>query len=174
MKGAIAALLPENPLHPPVRREGRPKGLNVLGTFAHYPELATAYHSFNGHLLYNTSLTLRDRELLILRVATLRDCNYEWAQHVVIATDVDVSAEEIDRVRAGADAPGWSTHEAALLRAVDELISDALISEATWRELSTELNTRQLMDLIFTVGAYDLLAMALRSLGVPLDDDLRK
>ena len=28
------------------------------------------------------------------------------------------------------------------------------------------------MDLVFTVGAYDTLAMALRSFGVELDDDL--
>ncbi len=28
------------------------------------------------------------------------------------------------------------------------------------------------MDLVFTVGAYDLLAMAMRSFGVELDDDL--
>ena len=60
-----------------------------------------------------------------------------------------------------------------MVRAVDELVADALISDATWAVLAAELDVQQLMDLVFTVGAYDLLAMAFRSFGVPLDDDLQ-
>ena len=37
-----------------------------------------------------------------------------------------------------------------------------------------ELDTQQRMDLVFTVGAYDLLAMAFLSFGVELDDDLKR
>jgi AhpD family alkylhydroperoxidase len=174
MRGAIKALLPDNPRHPQVKRDDRPKGLNVLGTLAHHPQLTTAYHTFNGHLLYNTSLTPRQRELLILRVAHVRDCEYEWAQHVVMATDLGVSAAEIERIRDGGDAAGWSALEAAMLRSVDELLADARIGDSTWTQLTAELSTQNVMDLIFTVGAYDVLAMALRSFGTQLDDDLRK
>ena len=74
MREALAALLPPNPRHaPPERTADRPKGLNVLGTLAHHPELARAYHTFNGHILFNTSLSPRQRELLVLRVAAVRD-----------------------------------------------------------------------------------------------------
>ena len=59
-----------------------------------------------------------------------------------------------------------------MVRAVDELLADALISDGTWAVLAAELDVQQLMDLVFTVGAYDLLAMAFRSFGVELDDDL--
>lgn len=173
MRDAIKALLPDNPRHPQVRRDDRPKGLNILGTLAHHPELTKAYHSFNGHLLYNTSLTLRQRELLILRVAHLRGCDYEWAQHAVMAVDVGMSSDEVERVREGGHA-SWSPLESALLLAVDELIAGARISDSTYAALTTELDTQNVMDLIFTVGAYDLLAMAMLSLGVQLDDDLRK
>ena len=55
---------------------------------------------------------------------------------------------------------------------MDELVADAMITDATWAELAAELDVHQLMDLVFTVGAYDVLAMAFRSFGVPLDDDL--
>ena len=57
-------------------------------------------------------------------------------------------------------------------RAVDELVADAEITDGTWQELAAELDRHQLMDLVFTVGAYDLLAMAFKSFGVELDDDL--
>jgi alkylhydroperoxidase family enzyme len=174
MRDALAALRPVAPRHPfPERRDDRPKGLNVLGTMAHHPQLATAYHTFNGQVQFGTTLTLRQRELLVLRVATVRDCPYEWAQHAVIAGDVGLAADEIARVADGPDAPGWSPLEAALLRAVDELVVHARIADATWAELSRELDAPQLLDLIFTVGAYETLAMVIRSVDMELDDDLR-
>ena len=173
MREALAVLLPENPRHPRLRTEGRPKALNALGTLAQYPELARAYHVFNGHVIYNTTLSPRQRELLVLRVAAVRRSEYEWAQHVVLAADVGITDDEVEWVTVGPDAEGWSAGDAALLRAVDELLADACITEDTWTTLAGELDTQQLMDVVFTVGSYDLLAMAFRSFGVELDDDLK-
>lgn len=172
MRDALAALRPAGARLPAPRREGRPKGLNALGTFAHYPALAQAWHTFNGHVLFATSLSERQRELAVLRVAVLRHSDYEWRQHAVLAGDVGIDAEEVARVADGPDAPGWAAADGALLRAVDELVTDAVISDATWEELAGALDTHQLMDLVFTVGAYDLLAMAFRSFGVEIDADL--
>jgi alkylhydroperoxidase family enzyme len=175
MRDALAALIPPEPRHPlPERRGDRPKGLNILGTLARHPALTRAYHAFNGHVLFATTLSLRQRELLVLRVAAVRQAEYEWAQHVVIGEDVGLEPEEIARVEAGPDAPGWSPFDAALLRAVDELVADAKIADPTWQVLSGELDEGQLMDLVFTVGAYDLLAMAMRSFQVELDADLKR
>ena len=95
-------------------------------------------------------------------------------QHAILAGDVGLSAEEIERVAAGHDAPGWSTLERTMLTAVDELVADATVSDITWAALAAELDEQQLMDLVFTVGAYEVLAMALRSFGVALDADLRR
>ena len=172
MREALAAIRPAEPRHPFPETEGRPKGLNVLGTFAHHPELTRAYNTLIGHLLFATTLDLRTRELLVLRVAARRRADYEWAQHVVLAGDVGISDEEVLRVVDGPDAEGWSAHDAALLRAVDELVDDARIADATWATLAAALDTQQLLDLIFTVGAYDALAMMMRTFGVPLDADL--
>ena len=173
MRDALAAMRPPNQRHPFPKREGRPKGLNALGVLALQPELTRAFNTFNGHLLFASTLTPRQRELLVLRVAAVRDARYEWEQHVVLAGDNDIDADEVACVAAGPDAPGWSGLERAMLRAVDELVRDALISDETWSVLAGELDEQQLMDLVFTVGAYDLLAMAFRTFGVPLDDDLK-
>jgi alkylhydroperoxidase family enzyme len=173
MRDALAALRPPNPRHPfPERRDDRPKGLNILGTLAQHPELTRAYHTFNGHVLFGSTLEPRERELLVLRVGALRQAEYEWVQHKVMGADAGLTPDEIDRVTEGPDAEGWSPLDGALVRAVDELVRDARISDATWAVLAEAFDTRQLMDLIFTVGAYDLLAMMLRSLGVELDADL--
>src|SRR5262249_15245927 len=155
------------------RDPNRPKGLNALGTLAQHPTLTTAFHTFNGHILFGTTLSPRQRELAVLRVAARRDATYEWTQHAVLAGDAGIAPEEVERVAAGPDADGWSVLEAAIVRAVDELVDDAMITDQTWAALAAELDVEQLMDLVFTVGNYDLLAMAFRSFGVQLDDDLR-
>ena len=173
MRAALAPLRPENPRHPRPQTEGRPKGLNVLGTFAHHPELTQAFMTFNAHVLFTSTLTVRQRELLVLRVAALRGSTYEWEQHAVIAGDNDITATEVAQVAEGPDAGGWSPFEQALLRAADELVKDASIGAATWAVLSDELDAQQLLDVVFTVGAYDVLAMALNVCGTPLDDDLK-
>jgi alkylhydroperoxidase family enzyme len=175
MQDALAALLPPNPKHPfPPRDPARPKGLNILGLMAHHPDLATAYHHFNGHVLFSTTITPRQRELLVLRVAALRDAEYEWAQHELMAADVGIAAEDVERIRTGDIADGWAPLDAALLAAADELVADARITDPTYATLAAELDTQQLMDVVFTVGTYELLAMAMRTFDVELDDDLRR
>jgi alkylhydroperoxidase family enzyme len=175
MKDALAALRPAHPRHPfPTRREGRPKGLNVLGTLARHPELARAYHTFNGYILFASTLSPRQRELLVLRVAAVRASEYEWAQHAVLAGDAGLDEDEVARIAEGPDASGWPPLDAAMVRAVDELIGEGTIGEATWTVLAGHLDEQQLMDLVFTVGAYEVLAMALRSFDVELDDDLKR
>lgn len=173
MKDALAALHPPVARHPfPARDPDRPKGLNALGMFAHHPALTRAFNTFNGHVLFATTLSPRQRELLVLRVAARRSSEYEWTQHVVLGADAGLSGDEIGAV---ADDPGgsaWDPIDRALLAAVDELLDDAMVSDPTWAVLAAELDEQQLLDVVFTVGAYDLVAMAFRSFGVELDDDL--
>lgn len=173
MRDALAALHPPKPRLPfPPPDPGRPKALNALGTLARHPDLTRAFHTFNGHVLFASTLSPRERELLILRVAAVRQAEYEWVQHTVLAGDAGISADEVARIAEGPEAEGWSALDQAMLRAVDELVGDAKVADATWAVLAGELDEQQLMDLVFTVGAYDLLAMAFRSFGVELDADL--
>jgi alkylhydroperoxidase family enzyme len=173
MRGAMAAMRPPNPRHPfPVQGGNRPKALNVLGTFAHHPDLATAYHTLTGHALFGTTLTTRQREVLVLRVAAVRGAEYEWRQHVILAHDAGLTPEEIERIAAGPEAEGHEPFDRAMVRAVDELIADATISEETWTALAAELDDQQLLDLMVTVGIYDCLAMVMRATQIEIDDDL--
>jgi 4-carboxymuconolactone decarboxylase len=173
MREALAALRPPEPRHPAPVTENRPKALNVLGAMARHPALARAFFTFNGHLLGATTLSERQRELLIMRVAAVRQCGYEWMQHLFMARDAGLTDEEIGRIAYGPDAPLWSPLEAAMLRSVDELIVDGAISASTWEALAAELDDQQILDLIFTVGGYDLLARLFSSLELDVDSDIR-
>jgi len=73
----------------------------------------------------------------------------------------------------GPDAGEWAPLERNLLRAADELLASATITDVTWFALAEHLGTEQLMDVVFTVGAYDTVAMAFNTFGVELDSDLK-
>ncbi len=172
MRTALAALRPAEPKHALPTQEGRPKALNALGVLAYNPALTEAFNTFNGYVLFSSSLSPRERELLVLRVASVRQCDYEWAQHSVLARDAGLGVEEIKRVAVGPDAEGWSDLDRALLTAVDELVREANLSDGTWSLLAGNLDEKKILDLVFTVGAYDLLAMAFRSFRIEIDADL--
>ena len=146
----------------------------VFKMAAHHPDLARSFDAFAFGHINGESNTLhpRHRELLILRVSWLCRSEYVWAQHRRIARAVGLTDDEILRITREPEAPGWAPFEAALLCAVDDLHGDAFISDPTWNALSRQFDTRQLMDLIFTVGTYQLASMALNSWGVQLDDGL--
>jgi alkylhydroperoxidase family enzyme len=150
------------------RRPDRAK-LNIIRTMARHPDLHKAWGTFTSHILGNSTLPDRDRELLTLRIGWLCRAEYEWSQHRVMAREAGVTAQEIDAVMAGPSSPVWNDFDRTLLVAVDELHADARIGDATWRRLRERYDDRQMMDLVFTVGQYNMIAMALNSFGVQVD-----
>lgn len=140
--------------------------LNIFATLGRHPKLLKRWMVFGNHVLSKSTLPPRERELAILRIGWLCRSEYEWGQHVAIGRQTGLTDEEIQRVAKGPQAPGWSAADATLLRATDELHADAFISDPTWAELAKRYDTRQIIDLIFAVGQYNLVSMALNSLGV--------
>lgn len=154
----------------PFAARGEP--FNIFKTLAHHPDLMRRWLVFANHVLGKSTLAVRERELIILRIGYLCQAGYEWGQHVLIARQAGMSDEEIRSARSGPDTPGLSDLDRLLLQATDELHGDAHISDATWQGLSEHLTTQQLMDVVFTVGQYNLVSMALNSLGVQPDEGL--
>lgn len=150
------------------RMQGRV--LNIFRTLAHHPKLLERWMVFGTHVLNKSTLPARERELLILRTGYLCGSEYEWGQHVLIGKGVGLTDEEIARVKAGPEALGWSDRESALLRAADELHAQAFIRDPTWQALAGQFNPQQMLDLIFAVGQYTTVAMALNTLGVQRDE----
>jgi 4-carboxymuconolactone decarboxylase len=145
---------------------------NIFPTLARHPELFVAWLRFGGYLLTSGKLSGRDRELLILRTAVNCGSSYEWGQHVRISLAGGLERETIDRVLEGPDAAGWSGHEAALLRAADELHQGSRISDETWAKLAESYDADKLIETTMVIGHYTMLAGALNSLGVELDEGL--
>jgi 4-carboxymuconolactone decarboxylase len=145
------------------------RGVNGVGIILRHPALAKAFFTFNNHVAKASSLSTRVRELLILRVSWLRRSEYEFIQHIVLGKRAGLSDADIERIQFGPDAPGWDPVDAELIRGVDELIVEAKILDATWTRLAAHFSTTELMDIVFAVGCYEILAMAFNTFGPQLE-----
>lgn len=146
--------------------------LNIFRTLAHHPKLLKRWLVFGNHILAKSTLPERERELAILRVGWRCGAEYEFGQHTVIGRRAGIGDDEIVALTKDLGDHAWSTTERVLLDAVDELHDDQCITDATWAGLAQTWSDQQMLDLVFTVGQYTLVSMALNSCGVQLDDEI--
>jgi 4-carboxymuconolactone decarboxylase len=144
--------------------------LGVWSTCANAPALCKAWLEFTDYLLRESTLPIRDRELLILRIGYLNQGAYEWAAHRGLALSVGISEQELKDITIGSAAAGWNEWDSTLLRAAEELHEVALVSDETWVQLEGRYDKRQMMEVVFTVGQYNMVAMYLNSLGVQFEE----
>ena len=126
----------------------------VVATMLHHPDFYRPRVEYTRQRLAAKALDLRDMEIAILRTA--RRCNsaFSWGEHVPMAKRAGVTAEEIERLTRASDADGWSDRDRAIVKAVDELHDDAMVSDATWAALAGHFTPAQLIELISLIGIY--------------------
>lgn len=147
-----------------------PGSLNIFRTLARHPKLLKRWLVFGNHVLAKSTLPERERELVILRVGWRCGSEYEFGQHTIIGRRAGITDDEVRRLTADLDDGAWSEGDRILLGAVDELHDDQCLTQPTWDALASRWSEQQLLDLVFTVGQYTMVSMALNSLGVQRDD----
>ena len=147
------------------------KLFNIFRVLANHPKLVKRWTPFAGHILAKQSLKFRDREMLILRIGWLNQAEYEFAQHELIALRGGITPAEVEQIKIGPKGR-WNAHDAALLQAADDLFENSVVADTTWATLAQTYATEQMIDVVFTIGQYNLVSWALNSFGVPLDDFL--
>lgn len=162
--------LPESEWDENVRELLDGRAVNIFTTLVRHPGLYRRWLPFGGKLLLAGRLDPRERELVILRTAARCRAPYEWGQHVLIGRQSGLSDDDIRRIRQGPSAEGWSDHEAALLRAVDELHEQAEIGDETWSRLAAVYDEERLIELCMLVGHYHMVGFTLNSLRVQSED----
>lgn len=142
----------------------------ALATMMRHPALYRRQMELSAELFGNGAISPRERELAVLRVAWLCRAPNEWGEHVEVAKLCGLTADEIERVTLGSSAAGWSEHDGAILRAVEELLGDQSISDKTWGKLTRFWNDQQLIELPVLVGVYYLMALQQNCLKIRLPD----
>ncbi|ORW63937.1 carboxymuconolactone decarboxylase family protein [Mycobacterium saskatchewanense] len=147
--------------------------MHLMTTLGQHRLLFVVWSIYSGRLLRGR-LPAVDTELVILRVAHLRACEYELQHHRRMARnqglDADKQAAIFGWPEAGDGGATLSARQRALLAATDELVRDRTVSPATWGELASHLDRRQLIEFCLLATQYDGLAATMSALDIPLDN----
>lgn len=144
----------------------------VLRTFAHHPDLANAFSPLNIHLLSQNSLPVKLRQIAIMRAAWLTKATYMWSSHLQTSVSCGLSPDMYAPIQNGPDDPYFTAFERVVMRATEELVNDRKIGDTNWNALMAEWSEQQILDFLFTVGCYVMVAGVMRSTGAERLPDL--
>lgn len=142
---------------------------HIFSTLGRQRKLFRAWLRFAGQMMPGGKINRHETELVILRVAHLRQCHYELDHHTRIGKRFGVGPDVQERLFSGPDAEGWSDRHRALIRGVDSLVQQKNIDDATWADLSQHYSEEQLVELCLLVGHYEMLATTIATLRVQRD-----
>lgn len=152
-----------------------PRQAELVGDWSHlvfsrvivrHPELYAIFIPYIRQVIAESILPARDREVLVLRVLARADETYELHHHRVIAAKAGMSDSEIAAACSGSGLDEW---DAALVRAADELVDAKTMSDASWAALSARYDDKQMMEVVFLVGCYAVMAMLTKTFGMELE-----
>lgn len=150
---------------------GRENGsrYNYTHWLANHPVLGRKFMEFN--LALTTGMfPPRLREIAVLRVSHRFQSEYEWNLHVQISAQYGVGPDEIAAVQVGPDDPIWSQDERLCLLATDALCDRNDIDDDLWAALSARFDKKEVVELLFLVGTYSMLAWILKAVRLPSED----
>lgn len=129
--------------------------------------MATGGHFFD----HGSTLSVRDREIVITRTAARCGCEHEWGVHVTLfaaAAGLDEAAVR-HTVAYPPDPDAWAPNEIALIEMVDGLHAKATLDDETYAALATHYDEAQIIELIALCGWYRTLSYLCNALRVPLE-----
>ncbi|MDA8695572.1 carboxymuconolactone decarboxylase family protein [Flavobacteriales bacterium] len=152
--------------------KGRFAPRHVLGMLMHNPSTLGAFLDHWVSSKLDMGFTVREQELVILRMALHYDCNYVWKHHVPVAEEFGVTQAELDAVREQPLGPVFSDRETALLALTDEMVLHRNVGDAAWSKYKPELTDSEVIDLISLVSQYVLFSLANNVLRVEVERNL--
>ncbi len=104
----------------------------------------------------DSPLSMRQREIIILRITANLGCEYEWGVHVAaFANHVKLTEDQIIATKnQPANADCWLPDEGILLSAVDDICAHSRIQPHIYASLCDCLNKEQQLELLALCGAY--------------------
>jgi alkylhydroperoxidase family enzyme len=128
--------------------------LLLFRTIAHNPRVLQRFMA--GALLDRGSISLRSRELMILRTCARCGAEYEWGVHVAaFGAKANWTGQQLrSTVRGGPEDPCWSPEEALVMRLADSLHDTNGVDDRVWQELSASFQPGQIIELLVLAGFY--------------------
>lgn len=141
----------------------------IFSTLGRTKGLFRGWLHYSGRLMPGGRISRHETELVILRVAHLRGCQYEMDHHIRLGRRAGVTPEILERVLTGPEAAGWDPRHRALMTAVDELVATKNLGDPAWAALTAHFDDRRMIEFCLLVTQYDGLATTIDTLRIDRD-----
>lgn len=140
-----------------LKGEGFPR--NLLGILMQNQETLGPFLDYWVNSKSKMGLTVREQELVILRMAVLYRSEYVWKHHVKVGREFGINDTELDAIRQGSYTAFSAERERAFLELTDAFVNDRFLSPKLWNRTKGVLGSRDFIDLISLVSQYVLFAL---------------
>jgi AhpD family alkylhydroperoxidase len=144
--------------------------LNIFRLHCHAPTCFPAYSNLAKAIFAELDVPPLERELVVLVVAVLQDCEYEWAQHAQIAAGMGIPQAHIDAIRAGDFTSAiFNARETALFEFTRQTVQNVRVDDPAYDAVAAFYSHRQIIELLYTIGSYMMLARIMEVAEIELD-----
>jgi alkylhydroperoxidase family enzyme len=152
--------------------KGKYAPVHVLGTLMYNPDTLASFLDYWVTSKSKMGLTVREQELVILRMAFHYRCNYVWKHHVPVAVEFGVTEDLLEGVKKFPLPSGFNSREEALLILTDELVTERDIRDEVFDKYHSQLRNSELVDLISLVSQYVFFSLANNALRIQVEPAL--
>ncbi len=144
--------------------------LNIFRLHCHAPTCFPAYSQLAQAIFATLDVPPLERELVVLVVAVLQDCEYEWAQHAQIATAMGIPQQQIDAIsKSEFTSAVFNEREQALFEFTQQTVKNVRVEDAAYAAVAAFYSHRQIIELLYTIGSYMMLARIMEVAQIELD-----
>ena len=155
-----------------MRTGRRDKLLNIYRMLLNAPLLAGAWFNQMNAVRWETELSGRLRELVIIRIGYLLGADYMLRQHVPKLAEADgVSGVECEALKDSINLESFSEQEKAVLKYVDQVTKGVNVDDDIYEAAAKNFTDRQIVELTVLIGAYNMHGRVMGALRVDLEEN---
>jgi AhpD family alkylhydroperoxidase len=147
-----------------LKERGQISGL--YRTLLKSPDIANGWETLFTAVRNRSTLNPALREMMILRVAVINKADYEFQAHIIPATKAGIAAEKIEAIKNPDLSPAFSELERAMIKLTDTMTKDIYVPDELFSQIKPHFNDRELLELITTISAYNMVSRLLIALQV--------
>jgi 4-carboxymuconolactone decarboxylase len=148
----------------------RGKLINIYRMLLNAPPLAESWFNHSNTVRWQTTLSGRLREIVIIRMGHLTNSQYVLRQHVPsLALAEGLTLEECSELQSWQTSGRFSESERAALAYADTMTRDIVVPDVVFDEVKKHFNDREIVELTVLVGSYNMNARVMQALRLDLE-----
>ncbi|MBO9539834.1 carboxymuconolactone decarboxylase family protein [bacterium] len=129
---------------------------NMFRTLALVPELVTTLQAHFAAVLNAGTVELKLKELVVVRVSQLNNCDYCLASHTKIARQLGATDETFEELQCAIESPTFTEREKAAIAFAERLTVDSLgVDDAMFERLKEHFTDSEIVELAAVAGLFN-------------------